>query len=72
MTDKQPMQADGGKGDAATPDGVNNAPGDGSTGSHYPNGVKAEEGKGGFFGHGGQTEQEYSGSEGGESNAATE
>ena len=72
MADKQPMQAAGSGGSAKQPDGVNSAPGDQSTGRAYPNGVEPEKDKGGFFGHGGQTEIEYSGSEGGESNAATE
>ena len=72
MTDTQPMQADGG-GDAATPDGVNNAPGDGNSPGAYPNGVKPDRNKGGFFGHGGQTEQAYSGPDktGDTSNAET-
>jgi hypothetical protein len=72
MTDPQPMQADGAGGDAEKPDGVNNAHPDGSTGGPYPNGVKGDKDKGGFFGHGGQTDIEYSGPNGSDSNAATE
>jgi hypothetical protein len=69
MSDGQPMQASGSKGDAAKPDGVNNAHGDGNTAYPYPNGVKPDPDKGGFFGHGGQTEQAYSGPEQGDDNA---
>ncbi len=68
MSDTQPMQADGGDGDAGKPDGVNNAHGDGNSAYPYPNGVKPDPGKGGFFGHGGQTEQAYSGPETGDDN----
>ena len=72
MSDKQPMQASGAGGNAKQPDGVNNAHPDGDSGGPYPNGVKGDPGNGGFFGHGGQTEIDYSGSDGAESNAATE
>lgn len=72
MADTQPMQADGSGGGAEQPDGVNNAHPDGNSGGPYPNGVKGDKDKGGFFGHGGQTEIEYSGSKGAASNAATE
>ncbi|HEX8486468.1 hypothetical protein [Sphingomonas sp.] len=73
MSDKQQMQADGGSGNAHQPDGVNNAPGDGGSPGAYPNGVKPDKRAGGFFGHGGQTEQAYSGPEkdGEQPNAAT-
>ena len=71
MADKQPMQADGTGGSAEQADGVNSAPGDQSTGKAYPNGVEPDKHAGGFFGHGGQTDVEYSGSDGGGSNAAT-
>jgi hypothetical protein len=73
MSDKQPMQAAGEGGDAKRPDGVNSAPPDGDMGGPYPNGVKGDKDAGGFFGHGGQTDIEYSGSdEGGKSNAGTD
>ena len=73
MADKQPMQADGEGGKAEQPDGVNNAHPDGNQGGPYPNGVEGDHKNSGFFGHGGQTEIEYSGSkDGGEDNAATE
>jgi hypothetical protein len=69
MSDTQPMQADGGGSDAAKPDGVNNAHGDGNSAYPYPNGVKGDKDKGGFFGHGGQTDIAYSGPEQGDDNA---
>ena len=72
VSDKQPMQASGAGGSAKQPDGVNNASPDGNQGGPYPNGVKGDADKGGFFGHGGQTDIAYSGSKGAESNAATE
>jgi hypothetical protein len=62
----QPMQANGGDGRKVAPDGVSDAPakdaGGESNGGAYPNpqtGKKPE--GGGFFGHGGQTDNAYSG-----------
>ncbi len=72
MSDRKPRQADGAGGSAKQPDGVNSAGPDGDGGGPYPNGVKGDPGKGGFMGHGGQTEVAYSGSKGGEGNAAAE
>jgi hypothetical protein len=72
MSDKQPMQA-AGKGVAEDKDGVGqervnsrNAGGE-SGGGAYPNPHTGKEKKqSGFFGHGGQTEIDYSGTGGGE------
>ncbi len=78
----QPMQANGGDGRKGAPDGVSDTPAkDGSGesgGGAYPNpqtGKKPE--GGGFFGHGGQTDNRYSGPgdkddpDGGNRNAVT-
>lgn len=73
MADKQPMQAGGAGGSAKQPDGVNSAGPDGNQGGPYPNGVVGDPDKSKFFGHGGQTDIDYSGSdEGKESNAGTD
>jgi hypothetical protein len=58
MTDKQPMQADGGGGDGG-PDGVNNPASKGeSSGGAYPN-AHTGKGPGGF--DGGQSDKAYRG-----------
>jgi hypothetical protein len=67
MSDKQPTQAGGGDGRKGAPDGVstnpqNRTPGGESGGGAYPNPQTGKEPEnGGFMGHGGQTEINYSG-----------
>ncbi len=68
MTDdsgKVPTPVTGGDGHKGAPDGVNSAPGKTSAGGEsgggaYPN-EAARGGENGFMGHGGQSEQSYSG-----------
>lgn len=69
MSDRQPMQAAGQDGDEGQTDGVSDAPakqgGGESGGGAYPNPQSGKaKGTGGFFGHGGQTEIDYSGTGG--------
>lgn len=67
MTDKISVQPSDHHGDAATPDGVNNAPPGAGEGGAYPNPHtgKTERGEGGnlsgVMGHGGQSEIAYHG-----------
>ncbi|RYY26109.1 MAG: hypothetical protein EOP62_11565 [Sphingomonadales bacterium] len=68
MTDRQPMQADGGGGDQVNDDGVGGKPGDGeSAGGAYPNPHSGKDPKG--F-DGGQSGKSYSGPD--NPNATTE
>jgi len=70
MADTVPTPVAGGDGRKGAPDGVNSdpsgrTPGGESAGGAYPNPHTGKEdkdsGTGGFMGHGGQSEQDYSG-----------